>query len=169
MDDYRDRLDEEGQRLLNVVRDNVQRMEELIDGILILSRSGRQQIEPAEIDMKKMAQLTYEELRATVPERKIVLKVENPPTAYGDRILIQQVMSNLLGNAIKFTGNEETAVIEVGGSRENSECIYYVKDNGAGFDMQYADKLFGVFQRLHSDEKFKGTGVGLSIVQRIVQ
>lgn len=169
VDDYRDRLDEEGRRLLNVVRDNAQKMGDLIDDILSLSRLGHQQIKPSEIDMKKLAQSTFEELRATAPERKIILKVKNPPPAHGDRALIKQMMSNLLGNAIKFTGNEETAVIEVGGSRESGECSYYVKDNGAGFDMQYADKLFGIFQRLHTDEEFEGTGVGLSIVQRIVQ
>lgn len=168
MDDYRDRLDEEGQRLLNVVRDNVQKMGDLIDGILTLSRLGRRQIKPSEIDMRKLAQSTFEELRATVPERKIVFKMENSFPVHGDRMLIQQVMSNLLGNAIKFTVNEETAVIEVCCSGENGESVCCVKDNGAGFDMQYADKLFGIFQRLHADEEFEGTGVGLSIVQRII-
>ncbi|MHB0867164.1 MAG: PAS domain S-box protein [Thermoleophilia bacterium] len=168
VEDYRDRLDEEGKRLLDVVSDNAQKMGDLINDILSLSRLGRQQIKPSEIDMKNLAQSTIDELRAAVPERKMVFKMENLPPAYGDRVLIQRVMSNLITNAIKYTGNEEIAVMEIGGSRENSECTYYVKDNGVGFDMQYADKLFGIFQRLHSDEEFEGTGVGLSIVQRII-
>ncbi|MFA6002054.1 MAG: PAS domain S-box protein [Thermoleophilia bacterium] len=168
VEDYRDRLDDEGKRLLDVVSDNARKMGELINDILELSRLSRQQLTPSVIDMKILAQSTFEELRAAAPEQKIVLKVENPPPARGDRVLIQQVMSNLLANAIKFTGNKATAVIEVGGHRENSECIYYVRDNGAGFDMQYADKLFGMFQRLHSEEEFEGTGIGLSIVQRII-
>ncbi|MCL4474187.1 MAG: PAS domain S-box protein [Actinobacteria bacterium] len=168
VEDYRDRLDDEGKRLLDVVSDNARKMGELINDILELSRLSRQQLMPSEIDMKNLAQSTFEELRAAAPERKIVFKVENPPPACSDRVLIQQVMSNLLANAIKFTGNKETAFIEVGGNREKSECTYYVRDNGAGFDMQFADKLFGIFQRLHSEEEFKGTGIGLSIVQRIV-
>lgn len=168
VDDYRDSLDDEGRRLLGVVRDNAWKMRDLIDDILALSRLGRRQIVPSEIDMGALAQELFEQLRATAPERQIVLQVENSPPAYGDRVLIKQVMTNLLANAIKFTGNEEIAVIEVGGNREDSECAYYVKDNGAGFDMRYADKLFGIFQRLHGDEEFEGTGIGLSIVQRIV-
>jgi light-regulated signal transduction histidine kinase (bacteriophytochrome) len=91
------------------------------------------------------------------------------PSAYGDPIMIQQVFLNLLTNAIKFTGNKDTAVIEVGGHSGENENFYYVRDNGVGFDMQYADKMFGPFQRLHSDKEFSGTGIGLAIVQRIIQ
>lgn len=168
VEDYGDRLDDEGKRLLGVVSDNARKMGDLIGDILTLSRLSRQKIGPSEIDMENLAQSTFEELRAAAPERNIVFKIEDLPKAHGDRVLIQQVMTNLLANAIKFTANKKTAVIEVSGSRENRDCIFYIKDNGAGFDMQYADKLFGMFQRLHSNEEFEGTGIGLSIVQRII-
>ncbi|MHB8793452.1 MAG: PAS domain S-box protein [Thermoleophilia bacterium] len=169
VEDYGDRLGDEGKRLLGVVSENAQRMGDLIGDILTLSRLSCQKIRLSEIDMKKLAQQIFEELKANVPERKIVFKLENLPPVHGDQVLIRQVMSNLLANAIKFTGNEKKAVIEVGGSRGNGECTYFVRDNGAGFDMKYVDKLFGVFQRLHSEDEFEGTGIGLSIVQRIIQ
>jgi len=91
------------------------------------------------------------------------------PNAYGDRAMLGQVFQNLIGNAIKFTRNKNPAIIEVGGEKEGKEIVYYVKDNGAGFDMKYINKLFGLFQRLHSPEEFEGTGVGLSIVQRVIR
>ncbi len=118
--------------------------------------------------MAKLAREVYDELKTTAPDRAIRLDIKNLPPAHADPSMIRQVFVNLLSNAIKFTRPKESATIEVGGRTEGKENIYYVKDNGVGFDMQYVNKLYGVFQRLHSAEEFEGTGVGLAIVQRIV-
>jgi light-regulated signal transduction histidine kinase (bacteriophytochrome) len=118
--------------------------------------------------MTDLAKSVFEELNASDSERSPRLKIESIPSASGDRALMRQVFANLLSNATKYSRLKEQPVIEVGGSTENGNHIYYVKDNGAGFDMQYANKLFGVFQRLHGPEEFEGTGVGLAIVQRII-
>jgi light-regulated signal transduction histidine kinase (bacteriophytochrome) len=107
-------------------------------------------------------------LRASEPERKLQFDLQPLPAAHGDQSMIRQIWGNLLANAIKFTGPREVAVIEVGATEEENHNVYFVKDNGVGFEMKYADKLFGVFQRLHSDNEFAGTGVGLAFVQRII-
>ncbi len=143
-------------------------MGELIDNLLALSRLGRKEMVLSDIDICELVKDVYEELKATVPGRALQFDIETPPVAIGDIRMIRQVFVNLLSNAIKFTRSKETAVIEVGGRSEKNENIYYVKDNGVGFDMQYSDQLFGVFQRLHSEKEFEGTGVGLAIIQRII-
>jgi light-regulated signal transduction histidine kinase (bacteriophytochrome) len=120
------------------------------------------------IDMVRLAESVFEELRTAHPERTLCLEVQTMPPAYGDQAMVGQVFTNLLSNAIKFSRPREKAVIEVGAETDEGETVYYVRDNGVGFDTTYADKLFGVFQRLHSDEEFEGTGVGLAIVQRII-
>jgi len=163
------KLDAEGRRLLQVVCDNTKLMHHLIDDLLALSRLGRLQIRKSVINLTAMVRQIFDQLRTQTPERDLRLTVGDLPPALGDQSLLNQVMMNLLGNAVKFTKSRETAVIEVGGRTEGKEDIYYVKDNGVGFDERYADKLFGVFQRLHGGEEFEGTGVGLSIVKRIVQ
>jgi two-component system sensor kinase len=163
------KLDAEGLRLLQVVCDNTTLMHHLIDDLLALSRLGRLQIRKSVINLTAMVRQIFDQLRTQTPERDLRLTVGDLPPALGDQSLLNQVMMNLLGNAVKFTKSRETAVIEVGGRTEGKEDIYYVKDNGVGFDERYADKLFGVFQRLHDGEEFEGTGVGLSIVKRIVQ
>jgi signal transduction histidine kinase len=163
------KLDAEGLRLLQVVCDNTELMHHLIDDLLALSRLGRLQIRKSVINLTAMVRQIFDQLRTQTPERDLRLTVGDLPPALGDQSLLNQVMMNLLGNAVKFTKSRETAVIEVGGRTEGKEDIYYVKDNGVGFDERYADKLFGVFQRLHGGEEFEGTGVGLSIVKRIVQ
>ena len=163
------KLDAEGRRLLQVVCDNTKLMHHLIDDLLALSRLGRLQIRKSVINLTAMVRQIFDQLRTQTPERDLRLTVGDLPPALGDQSLLNQVMMNLLGNAVKFTKSRETAVIEVGGRTEGKEDIYYVKDNGVGFDERYADKLFGVFQRLHDGEEFEGTGVGLSIVKRIVQ
>ncbi len=168
LEDYRDQLDDEGKRLLKVVRDNTSRMGQLIDDILQFSRTGRMEITLAEIDMEKMAHTVFEELRPGVTEGKLQLEIGHLPPAKGDSAMMHQVFVNLLSNAIKFSRNREPARIKVGGSIEGNEAMYYVQDNGAGFDMQYAGKLFGVFQRLHGVTEFEGTGIGLAIVKRII-
>ena len=167
VEDHCDKLDDEGKRLLNVVRGNTQKMGELIEDLLALSRIGRKEIDLLKIDMDKLAKAVFDEIKATVPEREIQFDIKPLPPAYGDAGLLQQVFFNLLFNAIKFTRFRENAIIEVGGYVEGPENVYYVQDNGVGFDMQYADKLFGAFQQLHS-EQFEGTGIGLATVQRII-
>lgn len=168
LEDYSTKLDDEAKRLLNIVRDNTKKMSQLIDDLLTLSRLGRRQMEISTVDMDKLAQAVYDELKATVPERTITFDIKDLPSARGDQSMIRHVFANLLSNAIKFTRPREGAAIEVGGSPGGRENTYYVKDNGVGFDMQYVNKLFGVFQRLHSAEEFEGTGVGLALVQRII-
>ena len=168
LEDYADKLDDEGKHLLDVVKDSTLKMGALVDDLLALSRIGRKDVELSEIDMDKLAKAVFDEIKAATPERELQFNIKPLPPAHGDQGLIRQVFFNLLSNAIKFTRLRETAVIEVSGYAEGSENVYYVKDNGAGFDMQYADKLFGAFQRLHSDKQFEGTGIGLATVQRIV-
>jgi len=168
LEDYADTLDAEGQRLLGVVRDNTQKMAQLIDDLLAFSRIGRAQMAASTIHMHALVQEVLEELKPTLGERAVRFEVNPLPEAQGDRAMIRQVVVNLLANAVKFTRPRPHAEIEVGARVENGQAIYYVKDNGAGFDMQYANKLFGVFHRLHRQEEFEGTGVGLAIVQRVV-
>jgi signal transduction histidine kinase len=168
LEDYISNLDEEGKRVLSVIRNNTQKMGQLIDDLLLFSRLGRQEIRVSEMDMGKLAKAVSEELKLAVPERKLRFTINTLIPAQGDQAMIRQVFVNLLSNAVKFTRPKERAVIEVDGRSEGNENVYTVKDNGVGFDMQYINKLFGVFQRLHSSEEFEGTGVGLAIVQRII-
>jgi signal transduction histidine kinase len=168
LEDYIENLDEEGKRVLSVIRNNTQKMGQLIDDLLLFSRLGRQEIRVSEMDMGKLAKAVSEELKLAVPERKLQFTINALIPAQGDQAMIRQVFVNLLSNAVKFTRPKENAMIEVGASNEGDENVYYVKDNGVGFDMQYVDKLFGVFQRLHSSAEFEGTGVGLAIFQRII-
>jgi signal transduction histidine kinase len=168
LEDYAGKLDVEGMRLLNVVRDNTSRMSQLIDDILNFSRTGRLELTFAEIDMEKLAHRVFEELQPGVVGANLQVEIEPIPPLKGDSAMMHQVFVNLLSNAIKFSSAKEVARIKVGASTGGGETIYYVKDNGAGFDMQYANKLFGVFQRLHGVTEFDGTGIGLAIVKRII-
>ncbi|MCX6960552.1 MAG: PAS domain S-box protein [Verrucomicrobia bacterium] len=174
-EDYAPKLDDEGRRLIGVIRGEAHRMGRLIDDLLAFSRLGRQKVEPVTIDMGTMAQQVFQELAATEPGRTIHLNLHPIPPALGTEAMIKQLWINLIGNAVKFTMKREVAEIEIGvmpGEQgehgDEGEQIYFIRDNGAGFDMRYIEKLFGVFQRLHSKEEFPGTGVGLSLVQRIV-
>jgi len=169
LQDYANRLDDEGQRFLNIIASNAEKMGQLIDDLLAFSRLGRQPVRPVDnIDMEGLIRAVFEELRMGAAERTIQLEVQPLPPARGDWSMIRQVVTNLLSNALKFTSEKETAIIEVGGAVEGKENHYWVRDNGAGFNMQYAGKLFTVFQRLHGPEEFEGTGVGLAIVHRII-
>ena len=168
LDDYVEKLDGEGLRLLEVIRGNTRIMADLIDDLLALSRLGRQEIRAQEIDLGGLVTSVFGELKTQEPARQMELILDPLPPAFGDRSLINQVLVNLLGNAVKFTKSREKAIIEVGGWTEGKENIYFIKDNGVGFDMRYVEKIFGVFQRLHRREDFEGTGVGLAIVQRII-
>src|SRR5579884_1871527 len=167
-EDHSNTLDDDGRHLIKVIRDNARNMGQLIDDLLTLSRLGRQDIKLSKLDIAGLAKAVFNELKPNTRERTPQLNINTPPNAYGDRALIHQVFVNLLSNAIKFTGTKENPIIEVGGYVEGKESIYYVRDNGIGFDMRYAWKLFGVFQRLHRQDEFEGTGVGLAIVQRVI-
>ncbi len=167
--DHAERLDGEGQRLLGIIRANTQQMGQLIDDLLAFSRLGRREVKAADLDMGTLVRNVVGELQNTLGDRTVEWDLKPLPAARADRALMHQVWVNLLGNALKFTRLQEIAVIEVGSRPGEDEDIYYVKDNGVGFDMQFAHKLFGVFQRLHRYEEFEGTGVGLALVQRIVQ
>jgi signal transduction histidine kinase len=164
-EDYARDLGEEGKRLLAVIRDNSRRMGMLIDDLLAFSRLGRQTINPVKIDMTALVKEAWAEIHAG---EKATFKIGPLPEAHADRALLKQVWLNLLANALKYSGKRDGAVIEVSGQEYAGEIAYRVSDNGVGFDMQYYDKLYGVFQRLHGAAEFPGTGVGLAIVQRIV-
>lgn len=166
-EDYAEKLDDEGRRLLGVIRDNSKKMGELIDDLLEFSRLGRKPLSTAAIDMTRLVEEVLGELQMS-GERPPGLMIGALPPARGDATLVKQAWANLLGNAIKFSSKREQPAIEVSGHENGAESVYCVKDNGAGFDMQYYNKLFGVFQRLHSADEFAGTGVGLAIVQRVV-
>ncbi|MGZ3649475.1 MAG: sensor histidine kinase, partial [Syntrophales bacterium] len=163
-----DQFDEDSRRKFKVIRSNAQMMGKLIDDILSLSRLGRKQMSIELLDMDAIVREIWQELHADTANRNINLLVNSIPQGYGDRTLIKQVYSNLLGNAVKFTKLRNPALVEVGGNVHEDENVYYVKDNGAGFDMEYYDKLFGIFQRLHKPDEFEGTGVGLATVQRVI-
>lgn len=168
LEDYADKFDEEGRRVLGVIRNNTQNMGRLIDDLLAFSRFGRKPIEPSTIDVGELARDVFVQLE-TYSDKTPRLEIKPTPVAYGDRALMRQVFINLLSNAAKYSNTAASPVIEVGGRERGGENLYYVKDNGVGFDMKYVNKLFGVFQRLHSHEEFEGTGVGLAIVRRIVE
>ena len=168
IEDYEPLLDAEGKRISTVISSEAQRMGRLIDDLLAFSRLSRKEMRTSMLDMKAMAQTVFNELTQPDEQGRIDFQIQNLPPAAGDAALIHQVWVNLLSNALKFTSKKERANIEVGSKQSKNETIYYVRDNGAGFDMQYAGKLFGVFQRLHNENEFEGTGVGLAIVQRVI-
>jgi PAS domain S-box-containing protein len=168
MDEHASGLGQEGLRLLNVVRLNTLKMSRLIDDILAFSRMGRTELKRAEVDMEAIARVAYKELESSIAGRSLEFKIGVLPKASADVAMIKQVFVNLLDNAIKYSAPNPKAFIEVEGHIESGEAVYVVRDNGAGFDMKYVGKLFGVFQRLHGPAEFSGTGIGLSIVKRII-
>jgi two-component system sensor kinase len=169
VEEYGGTLDAEGVRLLGVVRRNTVTMAQLIDDLLAFSRLSRQQIARVEVDMRGLAARTFAAVAGTADHRNIEFVLEDIPPARGDLPMLRQVLTNLLSNAVKFTRPCEHPRIEVGSTVNDGETVYFVRDNGVGFDMRYADKLFGVFQRLHSPNEFSGTGVGLAIVERVIR
>jgi PAS domain S-box-containing protein len=168
-ENYAAQLDLEGRRLLGVVRDNARHMGQLIDDLLAFSRLTRQELRRAPVDMAALARQVAGELAGGDGRSAAEVDVQPLPPATGDRSLLRQVLTNLLDNALKFSRHAPRPRVEVAGRREDGRSIYSVRDNGVGFDMRHADKLFGVFQRLHAQQEFEGTGVGLALVQRIVQ
>lgn len=168
MEDLYEGLDPKSQRYLSNVQRGAQKMSKLIEALLRFSRTGTKKLVVSNLDVNEMVQDVFEELIVQVSERKIHLSAMNLHPCTGDMDLIRQVFVNFIWNAIKFTGNEEVAEISITSKQVGDLIEYTVKDNGVGFDMEYADKMFGVFQRLHNQEDFQGTGVGLAIVQRII-
>jgi len=168
-EDYEANLDAEGKRVCGVISAEARRMGQLIDDLLAFSRLGRKEMYSSNVDMKALVLSVLNELIKEEDRERIDFKIARLPSTRADSSLMRQVWINLLSNAIKFTSKKERAAIEVGSKSSKDEVIYYVRDSGAGFDMEYANKLFGVFQRLHSESEFEGTGVGLAIVQRIIR
>jgi len=168
LEDYAVRLDTEGQRLLGVIAAEALRMSQLIDDLLTFSGLGRQRVQMTDVDMTALALSAFQSLIATHLPKAPQLNIKTLPPARGDSAMLRQVFVNLLDNAIKFSRVRKDATIEIGGSCDQDQNVYYVKDNGVGFDEKYIAKLFGVLQRLHAEEEFAGTGVGLALVQRII-
>ncbi|HEY6158863.1 MAG TPA: PAS domain S-box protein [Gemmatimonadales bacterium] len=169
LEDYAAALDAEGKRFLGIIRDSAKRGGELIDALLNFSRLGRQPLSLEPVDLTELARGVVDELRRSVGVEGMDVIVDPLPPTRGDRTLLRQVFANLIGNAFKFTRGRPHPQIEIGARREGPAVVYFVRDNGVGFDMRYADKLFGVFQRLHRPDEFEGTGVGLALAQRIIQ
>jgi PAS domain S-box-containing protein len=168
-DEYAAHLDTEGKRLCSVVRENAKSMAQLIDDLLAFSRLGRAETNLSRIDMGTMASAVFHELTTPESRARIDFQVGTLPPAIADPTLMRQVWMNLLSNAIKFSSRRQRAVIKVSAQQSPGENVYAVRDDGAGFEMQYVGKLFGVFQRLHSAKEFEGTGVGLALVQRVIR
>jgi signal transduction histidine kinase len=168
LSDLGDALDDAGRESFDFIFSSVRRMDDTIDGLLRLARAGRQEIEVSRVDMAALAGSVLEELRPFREERDVEFLIGELPDADCDPALMRQVLSNLLSNALKFTRGEERAVVEVRAETREGETMYLVRDNGAGFDEKHADRLFKVFQRLHSEQQFEGTGVGLALVDKII-
>ncbi|PCI37619.1 MAG: hypothetical protein COB53_05930 [Elusimicrobia bacterium] len=168
-EDNRSRLDDEGHRQVAGIRENTVRMSKLINDLLEFSLMARHSLTRADVDMGDLALEVYVALESAVPNNNAMVQIEDLPHTYGERTMLRQVYHNLIANALKFTGKTKNPWITIGGRRELDKNIYYVKDNGAGFDMKNAEKLFRELGRLHSQSDFKGTGIGLSIVGRIVK
>ena len=168
LEDYQPLLDDEGKRICSVISQGAHKMSDLIDDLLAFSRLGRAAINPSNIDMETLAKTIFQELTTVQSRKRIDFQMDSLPPAVGDPALLRQVWVNLLSNSIKFSRKKKRAVIRVRGENTENETVYSVQDNGVGFDMQYSDKLFGVFQRLHSVKEFEGNGVGLALVQRVI-
>ncbi len=169
LEDFGRQLPEPGQKYLERIRSGGQQMGRLIDDLLAFSRLSRESMKGRIVDTAQLVRAVLSELNPQCDGRQIEITIGDLPRCYGDPALLKQVWINLLSNAIKYTRGRTLAVVEIGCHRENDEDVYFVRDNGAGFDMTYAHKLFGVFQRLHRTDEFEGTGVGLAIVQRVVR
>jgi hypothetical protein len=163
------KMDAEGQRYLGEIRDASQRMAGMIEDLLRLAQIGRQQLRLQKTSIKDLIDDVLADLKSEVCERRIEWRVGELPSLECDRGLIKQVFTNLVGNAVKYTRPREVAVIEIGHCDGEGHPVIFVRDNGAGFEMKYADKLFGAFQRLHRQDEFEGTGVGLATVHRIIR
>ena len=168
LEDYAEKLDSKGQDYLRRVRAGAQRMGELIDDLLELSRVGRAELTCARVDLSRTADSVLVDLKKRDPERKVLTVIEDGLQVEADGRLMRVALDNLLGNAWKFTAKRQEAKIEFRATRRDGVTTYFIRDNGAGFSMSYADKLFEAFQRLHSESEFPGSGIGLATVHRII-
>lgn len=166
-EDYADQIPEDGQKLLGFISHNALKMGKLIDSLLTFSYLGRKELQKSPVDMNQLVREVVDELKDANPQHRF--EFGDLPQASADRELLKQVVFNLVSNAIKYSSKKPGPVVEFGTTTKEDTIVYYVKDNGAGFDMTYYDKLFGVFQRLHSANEFEGTGAGLAIVHRIIR
>jgi light-regulated signal transduction histidine kinase (bacteriophytochrome) len=169
LEDYHDKLDEQGRQYIERVRSETQRMGRLIDDILHLSRVTRAEMVKEVVDLSALAREIIEHLKLVDPTRQVVFNIQDGMSANGDQHLLEVALNNLLGNAYKFTGRHADAHVEFGQTELKGQRVFFVRDNGVGFDMTYSQKLFGAFQRMHKASEFPGTGIGLATVQRIVQ
>lgn len=167
-EDYAEKLDDEGKRFIQTIRENATKMDRLISDLLNLSRVSRASIKMSDVDMEKLAIAVYKELATPDEQNNFELAVRPVPPVVCDSNLMKQVWQNLIGNALKYSAKSEIKKIEIGAKQNHNEITFFIKDNGAGFNSNYKHKLFGVFQRLHHENEFEGTGVGLAIVKRIV-
>jgi PAS domain S-box-containing protein len=168
MEDYFDKLDDEGKRFLTIIQQNAVKMDNLISDMLDLSRISRVEMKLTTVNLGVTAKKIFQEIATQKEQKYFDLQIEKIPDTFCDLSLIRQVWQNLISNALKYSSKSEIKRIRISAEESETEIIYAIKDSGAGFDPKYSNKLFGVFQRLHSDEEFEGTGVGLAIVQRIV-
>lgn len=167
-EEHEEDLKEDAKRLLNNITRSALKMSDLIDSLLTLSRLGRKERNIRRFDTKILVERVLKELAVEKENKNIDLRVKELPQMKGDPELLKQVYVNLISNAIKYSSKEENPVVEIGAKGEGDDTVYYVKDNGAGFNMEYKEKLFGVFQRLHGTKEFEGIGIGLAIVKRII-
>jgi len=169
LEDHADKLDPTAQSYLQRIRAAATRMGQLIDDMIKLARTARVEMSMENVNLSALAQEVARQLHAMQPERKVEFRIQPALVVQGDRNLLRSVLENLLENAWKFSSKTPEALIELGAEHHGHDLVYFVRDNGAGFDMRYVDKLFGIFQRLHNDKDYSGTGVGLATVQRIIQ
>lgn len=168
-EEFTNQLPAEANRLLGVARHSIAQMGQLVEDLLRLARLGQQPLTKRPMNVADLVQEVLAELLATMPEREIKIEIGELPACVGDSGLLRQVYSNLLSNALKFTRGRSLPRVEIGAHQKGDDTVYFVRDNGAGFDMRYAAKLFGAFQRLHNSSEFEGTGIGLSIAHKIVE
>jgi len=173
LEDFSDKLNEEGRDYIGRVRNGVQRMGTLIDALLQLSRVTRTEVQRERMDLSQLATLVFNELQAATPERDVLFLALPGVLVEADPRLVRIALENLIGNAYKFTSRTEGGRIEFGSmagrDQHAGHTVYFIRDNGAGFDMHYVDRLFTAFQRLHGDRDFKGSGIGLATVSRIIR
>ncbi len=168
-EDYEPLLDADGKEICSIISAEAQRMSKLLDGLWMFSQLGRGEIRKSAVDMQAIAGQIFDEQTRTHTSGQIDFRLSELPHATGDPMLMYQMWTNLLSNAIKFSSKKQNPVIEISATQEGGETTYIIRDNGAGFDMKYSDKLFGIFERLHGEREFEGTGTGLAIAYRIVQ
>jgi hypothetical protein len=162
-----DKIDNEGQRLIDVIINSIYKMNHLIEGLLSFSRLGKTGVKMKRLDIELIVKDVLSEIK-NIKKHHAKIIVENLMSAFGDRMLIHQVFMNLLSNAVKYSAKKKSPEIRVGSFKEQEECVFYIKDNGTGFSMDHVEQIFGVFQRLHNEADYEGTGIGLAIVQRII-